>query len=67
MTLPWKRPHLIAMGSGSAHASVHPVGTGNHGNPKLHLAVNVVHLLATAGAVIETARELCEWLHLLQL
>jgi hypothetical protein len=39
-------------------------GAGGHGNPKIHLAVNIVHLLATAGAVIETARELVEWLHL---
>jgi hypothetical protein len=53
-----------ATGSGSAHASVHPVGGGSHGDPKIHLAVNLVHLLATAGAVIETARELGEWLHL---
>jgi hypothetical protein len=45
-------------------ASVHSMGAGSRGNPKIHLAVNVVHLLATAGAVIETARELCEWLHL---
>jgi hypothetical protein len=37
---------------------------GSHGNPKLHLAVNLIHLLATMGAVIETARELGDWLHL---
>jgi hypothetical protein len=58
MTLLSKRQRL------TAPASVHPAGAGSHGNPKIHLAVNLVHLLATAGAVIETARELSEWLHL---
>jgi hypothetical protein len=59
------------------HASVRPVTKSNrrtsgahnviantHGNVKLHLAVNLIHLLATAGALIETAREISEWLHL---
>jgi hypothetical protein len=58
VTLLSKRQCPTVIGSGSAHPSV-----GGHGNPKIHLAVNLVHLLATAGAVIETARELCEWLH----
>jgi hypothetical protein len=59
MPLLSKRPRPTAIGSGSTHASA-----GSHGNPKIHLAVNLVHLLATAGAVIETARELSEWLHI---
>ena len=50
-----------APSSGRAHAS-----TPSHGNPKLHLAVNIIHLLATMGAMIETARALGGWLHLFQ-
>jgi hypothetical protein len=53
-------PDADATDPGPAHSA-----GGGHGNPKIHLAVNLVHLLATAGAVIETARELADWLHLL--
>jgi hypothetical protein len=48
----------------ATNARPHPARAANHGNPKIHLAVNIIHLLATAGAVIETARELGDWLHL---
>lgn len=40
----------------SRHARI-----SDHGKPTIHLAINLIHLLATMGAVIETAREICEW------
>jgi hypothetical protein len=52
-----KRSPTPATASSPAHQS-------GHGDPRIHLAINLVHLLATIGAVIETTRELCEWLHL---
>lgn len=66
MTLFANRLRLIARGSGSPHEITRHAEAGGHGSPKLYLAINLVHLLATMGAVIETARELGGWLHLFQ-
>jgi hypothetical protein len=63
MTLFCRRSRLTA-GSGAAHPNPQHVAAASHDNPRLHLAVNLIHLIATMGAVIETARELGDWLHL---
>lgn len=60
----WRRrkPPCPSVSDGSHSVQNHNVG--HSGDPRMHLAINVVHLLATAGAIIETAREIVEWLHL---
>ena len=35
-----------------------------HNGPLGELAIAMIHLLATLGAIVETGRALCEWLHL---
>jgi hypothetical protein len=44
-------------------AAVQAAAAAHRGNPRIELAIHLVHLLATMGAVIEIGHEVAEWLH----